>query len=291
MKIVRIFGGLGNQMFQYALAVSLKAERPNEPVYIDASCMRGYPLHNGYELDRIFNAEIGQASLKDIAKVAYPLPHYRLWQFGKHFLPKRKSMAVESKEMEFLPDILGNSEPLLLEGYWQTERYFKAHRDQILRAFSFPDFESGSLNERLAAELKDIRSLSLHIRRGDYLKISNTSGICTMQYYEKAMTEVLRQVTPEKVVVFSDDSQWCKDNLQGLLKGLTAIYVDWNNGKNSFRDMQLMNLCSHNIIANSSFSWWGAWLNKNPDKIVVAPSRWMNGPGWPDIIPEDWTKM
>lgn len=291
MKIVRIFGGLGNQMFQYALAVALKEARPEEQVWIDASCMRGYPLHNGFELERVFGAEIRQAPQMQVSRLGWPLPHYRLWQLGSRLLPVRKSMIVENKDAAFLPDLVGSSGNLLLEGYWQTERYFADAADAVRMAFRFPAFEEGSPNAGLAARLSGCTSLSVHIRRGDYLKIANTSGICTMDYYADAMDEVLRRVVPELIVVFSDDPVWCAGNLGNVLHGIPAVFVDWNKGADCYRDMQLMTLCSHNIIANSSFSWWGAWLNPNPEKIIVAPSRWMNTSCQTDIIPERWIKI
>lgn len=291
MKIIRILGGLGNQMFQYALAVAIWENCPDKEVYIDASCMNGYSLHNGYELDRIFKTQLRQASWWKLLKVAYPLPHFRLWQFGSHFLPQRRSMVTESKYMDFIPDLTTKKESLLIEGYWQTERYFSSCREALLNAFKFPEFENGSKNDRIARRLCRCESLSLHIRRGDYLKIANTSGICTVDYYEKAMATVIEKKNPQLILVFSDDPRWCEDNLKNLLHSIDAVFVDWNKGHESYRDMQLMSLCSHNIIANSSFSWWGAWLNQNPDKVVIAPSRWMNGPGWPNIIPNSWTKI
>lgn len=146
MKIVRIFGGLGNQMFQYALAVALREIHPDEQMWIDASCMKGYPLHNGYELQRIFGTSIAQAPQAQVARVAWPLPHYRLWQLGRRVLPRRRSMVVEGRDMAFMPDLTGRSDDLLLEGYWQTERYFRTAAGAVRRAFRFPDFEPGSRN-------------------------------------------------------------------------------------------------------------------------------------------------
>lgn len=291
MKIVRIFGGLGNQMFQYALAIALKEEHANEDIFIDSSCMKGYPLHNGYELCRIFNTPIRQASITEVLKVAYPTPHYRLWQLSKHFLPKKKSTILEDKNMTYIPNLIYHKESCMIEGYWQTELYFAKHRNSVIRSYQFPKFEEGSKNQLLSESLKNKESVSIHVRRGDYLKICNTSGICTLEYYEMAISEVLKRSKPNQFVIFSDDPTWCKINLKRLFMDISTTFVDWNNGEESYRDMQLMSLCTHNIIANSSFSWWGAWLNLNPKKIVIAPSRWMNGPGWPCVIPESWIKI
>lgn len=289
MKIVRIFGGLGNQMFQYALAVALKSK--GNDVRIDASSMNGYPLHNGYELKRIFDADIPQASFLELLWLGYPLPHYRLWQIGKRILPKRQSMIVEDAAMEFNKEVFKQKREMLLEGYWQTEKYFFDWRDKILGAFRFPDFVSKSENLRLANEIVGRNVVSVHVRRGDYLKISNTSGICTEEYYDKAIKLIIDKCNPEMFLFFSDGIDWCKEHFKDLTEDHKFVFVDWNKGQDSYRDMQLMSLCSHNIIANSSFSWWGAWLNDNPDKVVITPSRWMNGPGWSDIIPESWIKI
>lgn len=287
MKIVRIFGGLGNQMFQYALAVSIKKQL-GEEVAIDHSVMRGYPLHNGYELKHIFNTSIPQASIAQIAYVAWPLPHYRLWQIGTHCLPKRKSTLKESKSMEFCPKVFMPNIDLMIEGYWQNERYFRNYRNEVLKAFAFKPFEGNSKNLSVVEAIKEKTSVSIHVRRGDYLKISFTEGICSLNYYKAAIDMIKRYVDPDMFVVFSDDIEWCRENLRESLCGTETVYVDWNKGKESYRDMQLMSLCSHNIIANSSFSWWGAWLNRNPEKKVIAPSRWMNALGWPEIIPDGW---
>lgn len=290
MKIVRIFGGLGNQMFQYALAMALRSK--GQDVRIDASCMRGYPLHNGFELKQIFNIDIPQASFGELWRLGFPLPHYRLWQFGNRLLPKKKTMLVEDKDMAFCEEVFDSSRDFLLEGYWQTEKYFGDCRNQILESFRFPDFVRGSRNHLLAKEIiSDKVAVSIHVRRGDYLNISNTSGICTEEYYDKAIKNVMDKCNPDMFVFFSDGIDWCKSHFNDLANDRRVEFVDWNNGTESFRDMQLMTLCSHNIIANSSFSWWGAWLNNNPDKIVITPSRWMNGTGWPSIIPDSWTKI
>lgn len=289
MKIVRIFGGLGNQMFQYSLAMAFKNSLDNEDVYVDTSCMNGYPFHNGYELQRIFNVSIKQASISDLIKVAYPLPHYRLWQLGRHVLPKRKTIVTENPDMRFMEGLTERRDSFLAEGYWQTEKYFSKIREIILDTFKFPQFERGTKNEYVANRISDCESVSLHIRRGDYLKIADTGGICTIEYYSKSINILLEKVKPQLLVIFSDDPAWCKNNLLNVVHNIPVIYVDWNKGTSSFKDMQLMSLCSHNIIANSSFSWWGGWLNQNPNKIVIAPSRWMNCQGWSDIIPEDWT--
>ncbi len=291
MRIVRIFGGLGNQMFQYAFAIALKFRYRQEVVRYDASCMKGYKLHNQFELDKIFNLSLKQASFREIIKVGYPFPHYKLWQLGNRILPKRKRTVFERLLKSY------NQNPILLEGdylfdgYWQNENYFKECRDCILREFSFPKFEYNTNNEHIYNLIKRKNSVSIHIRRGDYINISSTQGICTIQYYINAIKKLKEYIIPSIFIVFSDDIEWCKSNLRHIFDETPTEFIDWNSAQNSYRDMQLMSNCNHNIIANSSFSWWGAWLNTNVDKIVIAPSIWMNDNDFKDIIPREWIRI
>lgn len=288
MKIVNILGGLGNQMFQYALALALQYQcKDKSEVRIDPLAFNGYPIHNGYELKRIFNVEIPEASISEVMKVAYPYLNYRIWQLCR-LLPQRSTMKYEWKSMAYDERVLTDTRDRYLIGYWQTEHYFRSIRNEILKAFAFPSFTPNSQNETLSKELQQRRSVAVHIRRGDYLKISNTSGICTIDYYKKAIAYMQESSSPELFAIFSDDIDWCMEQFGAIIGNADTRFVNWNKGIECFRDMQLMSLCSHNIIANSSFSWWGAWLNQNPAKIVIVPSRWMNSEGWSEIIPEDW---
>lgn len=288
MKIVNILGGLGNQMFQYAFALALSEKWPNESVRIDTSGFNGYPFHNGYELKRIFNVSLPETSLIEKMSVFYPLLNYRMLKIGIRILPKRKTVIKEPKDMSFDPNILRLKDSGYYLGYWQTEKYFNDIRQTILDVFTFPHFLPKSKNQNLSKEIIDKVTVSVHVRRGDYLKIGNACGICTLEYYNKAISNILERIQPDTFLVFSDDIDWCQKNLSTSFGTIQAIYVDWNNGLDSYRDMQLMSLCNHNIIANSSFSWWGAWLNSHPDKIVITPYKWMNNGGWVDIIPKDW---
>lgn len=291
MKIVNILGGLGNQMFQYALALALKHQcETKAEVRIDPRACHGYPIHNGYELKRVFGVELPEATVSEVMKVAYPFVNYRIWQICR-LLPKRHSMKYESKSMTYDERVFINTRDEYLIGYWQTEHYFRPIRQEIIKAFAFPLFEADSKNDVLSKELQQRCSVALHIRRGDYLKISNTSGICTINYYKKAITHIKKSTSADLFSIFSDDIDWCIEQLGSIIGKTDIRFVNWNKGKESFRDMQLMSLCKHNIIANSSFSWWGAWLNQNPDKIVIAPSRWMNSEGWSEIIPDGWIRI
>lgn len=290
MKIVNILGGLGNQMFVYAMYLALKEAHPNEDIYICKRSYKGYPLHNGYELGNVFGADAPEASLWQLVKIAYPYWNYRTWQLMRHFFPKRSCMLSGTEDIPFDYENVTRKEDGFYDGYWQNENNFLPIRDKILEVFSFPQFND-KRNIELAELITNKRAVSCHVRRGDYLK-DPLYGVCTSEYYVKAIDEINRKVSPDLYCVFSDDIKWCKENLGEIIgKDKEIVFVDWNKGENSFRDMQLMSLCNHNIIANSSFSWWGAWLNNHDDKVVVAPNIWMNKPMVNDPLCDSWIKI
>jgi len=275
MKIVNMLGGLGNQMFVYAMYLALKEAHPNEEILFCRRSYKGYPLHNGYELDNIFGINAPEASMIQLTRVAYPFFNYKSWQIMHHFFPLRKSMSSGTTQFQFDYDQVTREDNVFYDGYWQNEKYFMSIRDKVIEAFTFAGFLDEK-NVSLAAKLKIKRAVSCHIRRGDYLK-DPIMCVCSSNYYAKAITCINSEVSPEMYCIFSDDIPWCKENIMGLIgNDKEVVFVDWNKGKESYRDIQLMSLCHYNIIANSSFSWWGAWLNNNKDKVVLAPEIWMN---------------
>ena len=136
--------------------------------------------------------------------------------------------------------------------------------------------------------IHETNSVSLHVRRGDYVKLQHIHGLCDLDYYAHAIRFITEHLTNPHFFIFSDDIQWVTNNLK---IGFSHTFVDINHGHDSAWDMWLMANCKHNIIANSSFSWWGAWLNQNPNKIVVAPAQWFADGQQTDIISDDWTKI
>lgn len=208
MKIVKILGGLGNQMFQYALFLSLKERFPHEQVMIDTSCFRNYPLHNGFEVDRIFAQKAPVASWRNILKVAYPYPNYRFWKIGKYILPKRKTMCVERKNFSFDAAVLTRKGDCYYDGYWQHEEYFCDMKETIWEAFSFPEPVDGR-NKEIGALLQASDSASLHVRRGDYVNHPLFRGICDLDYYKRAIHYMEERVNPQLYCVFSNDMAWC----------------------------------------------------------------------------------
>jgi len=292
MVVCQIVGGLGNQMFQYAAARALSLSR-GDPLWIDLSRFDNYSLHHGYELQKIFTI---QAQIADINQIratfgwrASSLGHKVLKQSifsklrGKHF-------AIEP-HFNFWSKLNQINSPAYMMGYWQSALYFLGYDSQIRRDFSFLSPLEGR-NAELAIDMGASKSVSLHIRRGDYLTHKPTRKImhvCTLDYYRDAVNWLSSQVAAPVFYVFSDDMEWVRRHIDFLPN---FVLVDSNRNADSYRDMQLMSACKHHIIANSSFSWWGAWLNPNIEKIVIAPKKWFcNGFDDTDLIPSKWIRL
>jgi hypothetical protein len=276
MVIIQLDGGLGNQMFEYALYYSFLKKGINSK--LDTSKFDEKNAHNGYELEKIFNINgIYCTKLeKKIIKPASKLLHI----FFKHPYKEKKQWQWAYH------DEASNIKFGFLKGYWQNEKYFKNIENDIRQKFKFPSL-SDSKNIEILDKMKKTNSVSLHIRRGDYLLEGRGCSI-NITYYDKAISLINQRLTGPYFFIFSDDIEWAKDNI----KEKNVTFIDWNNNDRSFIDMQLMSLCKHNIIANSSFSWWGAWLNANPSKIVIAPMQWMpHIEEARDLIPNDWVKL
>lgn len=293
MKIINILGGLGNQMFQYALAIALREQYKSEEVFIDISNFKGYSLHNNYELNKLFPISIPTASISQIIKTNIPYFNYNLWRVGSRLFRFLPSYITEKKYRKKFINNQSSKIPsnAYFDGYWQSENYFKKHRDTILKEFTFSKIDEDE-NLKLLPSVKNKNSVSIHIRRGDYVNHPLFKDICTIKYYQNAIDKIKSLTKVDNFIIFSNDIEWCKENFKDEFGNIEVIFVNWNKGDKSFRDMQLMSLCKHNIIANSSFSWWGAWLNQNPNKIVIAPFKWNNRECDPqNYIASDWCKI
>lgn len=286
MKIVRFLGGLGNQMFQYAFYVA--QSNLHKTVKADLEGYKTYPLHNGFELESIFNLSVKKAS-PFIIKLYDPT--VRTWHIRKLRRILNLKNAYESEKDPFLfeEDKLKNTGSKLYWGYWQNQRYFTAIEKQIRADFQFKN-ELSATNQKFLQHINQTNSVSVHIRRGDYIGHQSLGGICDLNYYKQALNSITAKTDNPTFFIFSDDVEWCKANLPSQTNN---IFVEGNKGSRSYIDMQLMSNCKHNIIANSSFSWWAAWLNANQKKIVIAPAKWTNDKNYndSDIIPESWIKL
>lgn len=286
MTIVKILGGLGNQMFQYALYRSLKSKREN--VKADISEFKDYELHNGYELKRVFDIDIDESDKKFNKKFSDNRRTF-LTRVRRKLMGYKKSY-IREEHLTF--SNLINLRNAYLEGYWQSETFFKSVEELIKEDFTFVN-ELNDNNKELAEKIKNTNSISIHIRRGDYIsnpKVYEAYGkVCSIDYFKKAISYILEKVDNPNFFVFSNDIDWVKSNLE--FKD-PVTYVDWNGGDQSYIDMQLISLCKHNIISNSSFSWWGAWLNRNENKLVLTPNRWKDIKDFNnDRIPASWIQI
>ncbi len=289
MRIVKVLGGLGNQMFQFALYKALQKQYPEERVLLDLHCFNGYHKHRGFEIDSVFGVTYEKATLKEVASLAYPYPNYQCWRIGSRVLPVRKNMLKEKANFTFEPSALSRPACTYYDGYWQHEEYFKHIREEILSTYTFPTFDN-ERNQTTAQLAASTNSCSIHIRRGDYLTDPLRKGTTNGNYVIAAIKKMQQEVKPEKWLVFSDDIDWCQQHLASTLDATSTIYVDWNTGANSIHDMHLMALCRHHIIANSSFSWWGAWLSQQ-DGVTIAPANWMNLENVCSPVPDNWIKI
>lgn len=283
MNIIWIDGGLGNQMFQYALA--LKMQSLGVQVKIDVTKYAQHHAHNDFELDQVFDIDCPFAEIPEIRHLGYVKANH--WTEFLKKMPFRKKTVYNNESYMYDAQVL-NLDGYYIEGYWQSEKYFLDIKEKILNTYRFPEFPKGQ--DTWAERIQNSCAVSVHIRRGDYLQYSYLQNICTLEYYKKSM-EFFRRTLSDKAefYIFTNDFPWAEEHFREK----DCYFVKGNTGKNSFRDMQLMSLCRHHIVANSSFSWWGAWLNQVPDKVVVAPERWINRPEGEetDIIPENWIRI
>ena len=285
--IMRITGGIGNQMFQYALKLKFDSLVDNNK--IDIRFYDAVNVHNGYELKKVFGIEAEQykGSIDSLAN-KFPLLYKICFKLGIHFL-KSKNRVTEIRTGFFDTVFSYSRNEDYVDGYWQSEDYFVDIEEEIRKNFQFPKVTERK-NVELIDSLKKQNSVSIHVRRGDYIGVSRFVALGKTLYYQNAVNYIKECVVKPLFVVLSDDIGWCKENLE---LPENTIYVDWNQREKSYRDMQIMSMCKHNIIANSSFSWWGAWLNRNEDKIVVAPEKFFNGNTEDEnhIIPPKWIKI
>lgn len=288
MKIVNIIGGLGNQMFQYAFALSLQKAYPDEDVLIDTSHfnyifvkkIKGINLHNGFELSNLYpKAILKTATPTQLMKISWYVPNYILGRCISKLLPNKSTELKEQKYGTFYPSVYEREGNTYYEGYWQHYEYFENNKDEIINTFDITNDLDMVNRAFVKSVLLMSNSISIHVRRGDFLKVPLYKGICEVDYYERAIQKAHELVGKEvDFFIFSNDISWCRKYLSPYIGANRCNFIDWNKGKDSFKDMYLMRACRCNIIANSSFSWWGAYLNKREDKIVIAPDKWVNLP-------------
>jgi Glycosyl transferase family 11 len=291
MVISNLIGGLGNQMFQYATGRALSL-RLGVPLKLDTRDFISYQLHQGFELHKLFKCEVELVTNENLKKALG-------WQSSKLLRrifkrPQLKSLRCKSYVVEpsftYWPGISDLTGDIYLDGYWQSEQYFAQYAVKIREDFTFK-LPFSVKNNEIAQQISQVNAVSLHVRRGDYVTNSKNAfiGACSLDYYRITIEQIKMLVDEPVFFVFSDDIGWVKNNLPLDDK---AVLISHNQGSESYNDMRLMSLCRHNIIANSSFSWWGAWLNANPNKIVIAPKKWFASKlDDSDLVPSAWLRF
>ena len=278
MRLIKLTGGLGNQMFIYACYLQMRQRHSH--VRVDLSDIMHYKAHNGYELRKVFDLNEGEFCWPQWLKKVVE------FLFFKVILERKQNLeTMEAYKCKY-------SWPLIyFKGFYQSERFFDEVKDEVRKAFHFNLDKANDYSREMAKRIKaDEHSVSFHVRRGDYMNpkfYENMGSVCQLSYYENAVKKILEIDPQAHFYIFSDDTDWVKENL----KLPQTTIIDGNKGADSWQDMMLMSFCHHNVICNSTFSWWGAWLNSHADKKVIAPNRWYGLHEAPYIIPKEWIKV
>ncbi|MDJ1483154.1 alpha-1,2-fucosyltransferase [Cytophagaceae bacterium YF14B1] len=291
MIIVRLNGGLGNQLFQYALGKTLSILHQT-PFKIDITWYKKGIRQ--YEL-RYFTINENIATDEDIAlttRITQRWTHRLDRNLIQPLLPYYKRHVVVEKHFNFDPNILKVNSSAYLNGYWQNETYFKKIEEILRKDLQFKE-PLDQQNRIISESILQQNAVSLHVRRGDYVsnpEYQQVFGTCGIDYYEKAIRWIGENVENPHFFLFSDDIPWVIKNIN---IPFPFTIIDHNKGDKSYRDMQLMSKCKHHIIANSTFSWWGAWLNPDKRKKVIAPAKWANIETERSnyIVPTNWYKI
>ncbi len=298
MILVRLSGGLGNQMFQYAAGRRLALVH-DTALRLDTGRLRhtapGDTLREFALGCLAITADLATPAEEQLCarleqKAAAPLGRL-LGRCGRA-VRRSGTHYVRQKSPAFDGSILSQPDNCCLDGSWQSEQYFCDIRETLLREFT-PFRQLVAPDRRLADEISSCSAVSLHVRRGDYLTNAQAArhhGTCSVDYYRRAVTHLAAHGTDVRLFIFTDDPKWVAENLSFELP---STLVSGADDGDPCRDLMLMRLCRHHIIANSSFSWWGAWLADDPAKMVIAPERWFADPGRDAsaIVPETWLRV
>lgn len=279
MVAVQMSGGLGNQMFEYALYLKLKSM--GKEVKMDDFTCYG-PGERKKMLD-VFGITYDRMTQEEYIKMTDSC--LKLSHKIRRKLTGRKNLAYREADSNFDPEIL-KRDPALFEGYFQTEKYFKDIEKQVRDAFMFRNYTPSDTVKKWEQQIASCMAVSVHIRRGDYLLPKHShlyEGICDDRYYTDAIALIKEKYPDAVFFFFSNDTEWVKAHYSGP----KYVVVEGNDEESGYADLYLMSRCRHHIIANSSFSWWGAWLNPDKEKNVIAPKKWLNGRECKDIYTEE----
>lgn len=299
MIITRLSGGIGNQLFQYAIGRAL-ALKNNDELKLDTHVFEmGIEKGRSYKLD-VFSIPASHATSMDFQVIGIPNPTrqelpFRLLRVAYRALesvyPLHKRKMIVEPSFHFCPDVLRIDGSCYLSGVWQSEKYFKQAEGVLRKELVFAEAPSPEAAQWVHTA-QSCNSVSLHIRRGDYVsnqRANQLHGVCSLDYYKKAVGIILAQIPSPRFFVFSDDIDWAKRN---LLLQYPTHFVSGSTIRDT-EEMMVMSTCKNHIIANSSFSWWGAWLSENKSKIVIAPKEWFQTADLDtnDLLPDTWIKI
>jgi hypothetical protein len=294
MIIIKLMGGLGNQMFQYATARRMAARNKTQLVMdiTGYEHMAEGDTPRQYELD-VYAITGTVATPEQLAKVRPPEATRSFTDKVLRRLGMGPVWQIGEGDPVLNPHVMAAPNNTYLTGWWQNETYFADIRDIILDEFT-PKAPPSEPNQKVLDDIKNCDAVAIHVRRGDYVTNQSANvfhGLAPVDYYKQSIQYMRDKVSSPRFFVFSDDIAWCRQNLP---LGEDAVFVEGNSGKQAYEDIRLMQACKHNIIANSSFSWWGAWLNDNKGKIVVAPKVWFQDKAANDkteIVPGGWVRI
>jgi hypothetical protein len=290
--IVKLQGGLGNQLFQYVAGRQLALLR-NTEFKIDATLYETYEYH-AYSLAP-FNVIENFATKEEVASVQKYKRRSGRWWYPYNKLIANPKRYFSEKRFDFDPDVFTLPDGVYLDGYWQTEKYFTSI-EEIVRKELTLKVPLSLTSLELLEQMKATNSVSLHVRRGLYVShpvFSAQHGSCSSDYYDPAIDHMSAQVKDPHFFIFSDDKEWAKENIR---PNYPCTYIEHTTAATDYEDIILMSNCKHHILANSTFSWWGAWLNTSKEKIVIGPKEWFRGAKAKkyttvDLLPPTWIRL
>ncbi len=291
MVVAQIIGGLGNQLFQYAAGKAL-AQHHNVDFCIDTTPFKSYSLHDcDLNFLKITAPEVSEQQMKEFCIKKYSTFKKTIYRNLNFLISPKRNTYYEETFPEYNNRFFDLPPHIYLSGYFQSEKYFERITHIIKQEFVLK--QNLTNTNGVIDDIKNTNSVSIHFRRGNYATndgIRNIFGLVGLEYYKQAVENILSSVKNPHFFIFTNDSEWVKSNFK--IEDYPVTYVS-DLGFKNHEELFAMSLCKHNIIANSTFSWWAAWLNNNPDKMIVSPDEWFK---WKkirnkDLLPKDWIKI
>jgi len=291
MIIIRLKGGMGNQMFQYAFGLQM-ANLLDTELKVDLSSLldrsKGDFVYRNYDLP-IFKINDNLLMNPQVLKTIYKPKIRRVTKWLRQYIDNGKTF-IKEKHFHFQPELVANPmDNAVYEGWFQSEKYFKNITPTIRSEFEFID-PIIEISKPLLKEINTTNAICLNVRRTDFLKV-DTLNTTDKHYFFNAAKYMTQHIEQPVFYIFSDDVEWCKKNI--ILDAPTVVVGHEHKGRKFGNYMQLMTACKHFIIPNSSYAWWAVWLNKHPDKIVIAPKNWFNDTSidTSDLVKEEWIRL